>query len=111
MNSLQNSISLRSNIFVSLSSRGNYQSPTKLQDHATMTTSEATPNQYTTLILMAVGRRKIGRKFLEHLRKKETQGSLIKDSISTAKEVAQQTMVEVATEPTHSQTSVLHVSW
>jgi hypothetical protein len=35
----------------------------KLQDLVTMTTNEATPNQYTTLILMAVGRQKIGRKF------------------------------------------------
>jgi hypothetical protein len=55
MNSSQNSVSLRSSISVSLSSRGKYQSPTKPQDLATMITNEATPNQYTTLILMAVG--------------------------------------------------------
>jgi hypothetical protein len=72
MNSLQNLASMRFSIFVSLSSRGNYQSPTKLQDPAITTTSEATPNQYTTLILMTAGHQKIRRKILEHLRKKET---------------------------------------
>jgi hypothetical protein len=84
-----NLASLRSNISVSLSSRGNYQSPMKLQDPATTTTSEATPNQYIALILMAAGHLKIGRKTLEHLRKKESRGPHIKDSISTAKEAAQ----------------------
>jgi hypothetical protein len=61
----------------------------KLQDPATTTTSEATPNQYIALILMAAGHLKIGRKTLEHLRKKESRGPHIKDSISTAKEAAQ----------------------
>jgi hypothetical protein len=63
-----------------------------------MTTNEATPNQYTILILMAAGRQKIGRNFLEHLRKKETRGPLIKDSISTSKEAAQRTMAAIMTE-------------
>jgi hypothetical protein len=44
---------------------------------------------------------------LEHVRKKETQGSLIKDSISTAKEVAQQTMATVAVEvEAHTQSNI-----
>jgi hypothetical protein len=50
--------------FVRLSSRGNCQSPMKLQDLSIMKINGATPNQYTTLILMVVGHQKIGRKFL-----------------------------------------------
>jgi hypothetical protein len=63
MNNSQNSASLRSRIFASLSNREKYQNPTKPQDFAPMKISEATPNQYMTLILMAVGRQKIGKNF------------------------------------------------
>jgi hypothetical protein len=98
MNSLRNLASLRSSISVSLSSRGNYQSPMKLQDPATTTTRETTPNQYTSLILIAAGCPKIRRQILEHLRKKEIRGPPIKDSMSTAKEVAQWTVATVTTE-------------
>jgi hypothetical protein len=63
MNSSQNSASLRSSISVSLSSRGKYQNLMKLQDLPTMKISEATPDQYTTLILMAAGRQKIEENF------------------------------------------------
>jgi hypothetical protein len=47
---------------------------------------------------MAAGRQKIERKFLEHLRKKETRGPPIKDLVSTAKEVAQRNMAAVMAE-------------
>jgi precorrin-4 methylase len=98
MNSSQNSASPRSIISASSSSRGKYQSPTKLQDLATGTTNESTPIQYTVLILMAAGRQKIGRKLLHHSRKIETPEPLIKDSISTAKEAAQPTVATIVAE-------------
>jgi hypothetical protein len=98
MNSSRNSASLRSSISKSLNSRGKYQSLKKLQYLATTTTNEATPNQYTTLILMAVDCQKIRRNFLEHLCKKETRGPPIKDSVTIAKELAQRTVAVVMTE-------------
>jgi hypothetical protein len=44
----------------------------KLQDLATIKISEATPNQYTTSILMTVDHQKIGRRISEHPGKKDT---------------------------------------
>jgi hypothetical protein len=51
-----------------------------------MKISEATLNQYTTSIPMVVGRQKIRRKFLEHLRRKGTKEISTKDSHKAAKE-------------------------
>jgi hypothetical protein len=62
---------MRSTISVSLSSRGKYQNPTKLQDLATTKINEANPNQYTTSILMAVSHQKNWEKNFEHLHKKD----------------------------------------
>jgi hypothetical protein len=86
MNSSQNSAGLRSSISAILSSREKYQNPVKPRDLATTKISEATPNQYTTLILMAVGRQKIGSKFLEHLCKKDIRELLTKVLHKAAKE-------------------------
>jgi hypothetical protein len=58
----------------------------KPQYHATMKISEATPYQYTTLILMTAGHQKIGRKFLEHLRRKDIREFSTKDPHKAAKE-------------------------
>jgi hypothetical protein len=63
-----------------------------------MKISEATPNQYTTLILMIVGHQKTGRRTSEHLCKKDIRGPPTKDSHRTAKEAAQQIGAEVTTE-------------
>jgi hypothetical protein len=51
---------MRSSISISLSSRGKFQSPVKLQDFGTTKISEATPNQYIALILTATGHHKLG---------------------------------------------------
>jgi hypothetical protein len=59
----------------------------KPQGLVTIKISEATPNQYTILILMAVGHQKIGRKFLKHLHKKDIREILTKDPHKVAKEV------------------------
>jgi hypothetical protein len=63
MNSSQNSASLNSSIFASLSNKGKYQNLTKPEDLATMKISKATLNQYTTSIPMAATTRKLGEKF------------------------------------------------
>jgi hypothetical protein len=102
MNSSQNSASLRSSISVSLS-RGKYQNLMKLQDLPTMKISEATPDQYTTLILMAAGRQKIGRKFLKHLCKKNIRELSTKDLHKAAKEAEHRIATEATVEGlTHS---------
>jgi hypothetical protein len=87
MNSSQNSASLRSSISASLSNREKYQNPKKPQDLVIIKISEATPNQYTTSISMVAGRQKIGRKFLEHLRRKGIREILTKDPHKATKEV------------------------
>jgi hypothetical protein len=75
----------------------------KLQDLSTTKISEATPNQYTTLILMIVGHPKIGRRTLEHLCKKDIRGPPTKDPCRVAKEATHQIMAEVAAKAlTHS---------
>jgi hypothetical protein len=103
MNSSQNSASQRSNIFASLRSRGKFQSPTKLQDLGTTKISEATPNQYTTLIPMVADHQKIGRRALKHLCKKDILGSPTKDSFKAAKEVTRQIGAEIVAKGlTHS---------
>jgi hypothetical protein len=90
-------------MFASLSNREKYQNLTKPQDLATMKISEATPNQYTTLILMAVGRQKIERKFLEHLHRKDIRELSTKDPHKAAKEVEHRIMAEAPAEGlTHS---------
>jgi hypothetical protein len=102
-NSSRNLASQRSSISTSLSSRGKFQSSTKLQDLGTMKISKVTPNQYTTLILTAVGHQKIGRRTSEHLHKKDILGPPTKDSHRVAKEAVHQIGAEVATEAlTHS---------
>jgi hypothetical protein len=60
----------------------------KLQNLSTMKISEPTPNEYTISIQTVVGHQKIGRRILEHLRKKDIQEPLTKDSHRAAKEVA-----------------------
>jgi hypothetical protein len=97
MNSSQNSSSLRSTISVSPSNRGKYQSVTKLQDLTTTKINEATPNQYTTLILIAAGRQKIGRRILEHFHKKGIWEILTKDSCRAAKEAEHEITAETLT--------------
>jgi hypothetical protein len=68
-----------------------------------MKISEATPNQYIVFIQMAIGHQKIGRRILEHLRKKDIREPRTKDSRRAAKEAACQIKAEVTTEaPTHS---------
>jgi hypothetical protein len=59
---------------------------------------EATPSQYTTLILMAAARQKIGRRILEQLCKRNIRELLTKDPHKAAKEV-------------EHWTSVLHIPW
>jgi hypothetical protein len=120
MNSLQNSTSLRSRISVSLSSRGNYQSSTKLQYPATTTTtSEATQNQYIALILMkeivamavvVAEAHKIGRKFLEHLREKKPGNLRSKIQSVQPKRRPSEPWPWSWPRPIHSQTSILYVS-
>jgi hypothetical protein len=70
----------------------------KLQDLGTTKNNEATPNQYTTLILMATGNQKFGRRTLEHLHKKDILGPPTKNSCKTAKEAVHQIGVEVMAE-------------
>jgi hypothetical protein len=68
-----------------------------------MKISEAVLNQYTTLILMAAGHQKIGRKFSKHLRKKDIRELLTKDPHKVAKEVEHRIIDEATTEDlTHS---------
>jgi hypothetical protein len=68
-----------------------------------MKISKATPNQYTTSIPMVVGRQKIRRKFLEHLRRKGTKEISTKDPHKAAKEAELRTMaVAIAEGLTHS---------
>jgi hypothetical protein len=64
---------------------------------ATMIVSVATPSRCIALILMAAGHQRIGRRILAHLRKKETQGPPIWDSLSTIREVAHQITAEAHT--------------
>jgi hypothetical protein len=67
-----------------------------------MKINEATPNQYTISIQTTVGHQKIGRRILEHLRKKDIQEPSTKDSCRAAKEAACQIRAKVTTEaPTH----------
>jgi hypothetical protein len=47
---------------------------------------------------MATDHQRIGKRILGHLRKKDTQGPRTKDSTSTAKEAAHQTVVAVEAE-------------
>jgi hypothetical protein len=57
--------------------------------------SKATPNQYTTSILLAIGHQKIGRNFLEHLHRKGIREILTIDPHKAAKEVELRTTTEV----------------
>jgi hypothetical protein len=98
MNSSQNSVNPRSSIFTSLCSGGKFQSLTKVRDLGTMKTSEATPNQYASLISMAAGHQKIGRRTSEHLRKKDTREPPTKDSCRAAKEAARRIGAKVVVE-------------
>jgi hypothetical protein len=84
--------------FRNLSSRGKCQSPMKPKGPAIMKINEATSGQYTTLILMATDDQKIGRRILEHLRKKDIRELSTKDPHRTAKEVVHQIMAEVLTQ-------------
>jgi hypothetical protein len=103
MNSSQNSTGLRSSISAILSNKEKFQNPTKPQDLATMKISEATPNQYTTLILMAAGHQKIGREILEHLCRKDIRELSTKDLHKAAKEAEHQIITKATTEGlTHS---------
>jgi hypothetical protein len=80
-----------------------FQSLTKLQDLATMKISEATPNQYTSLILTDAGHQKIGRRTSEQLCKKDISGPSTQDSCKAAKKAAHQIVAEVAAKAlTHS---------
>jgi hypothetical protein len=63
-----------------------------------MTTSTATPSRFIALILMVVGHKRIRRRILGHLRKKETQEASIKDPPSIAREVAHIIVVAVVVE-------------
>jgi aspartyl-tRNA synthetase len=72
--------------FRKLKQHTKYQNPMKPQYLTTMKISEATPYQYTTLILMTAGHQKIGRKFLEHLRRKDIREFSTKDPHKAAKE-------------------------
>jgi hypothetical protein len=75
----------------------------KPQGLVTMKISEATPNQYTILILMAAGHQKIGRKILKHLHRKDIREILTKDPHKVAKEVEQRNTTEAVAEGlTHS---------
>jgi hypothetical protein len=98
MNNLQNSASRRSSISASSSSRGKFQNQTKLQDPITMIISAATPSMCIASILMFAGHQRTGRRILDHLRRKETQGPSIKDPPHIAKGVELQIMVAVTTE-------------
>jgi hypothetical protein len=98
MNNLQSLANLRFNTFTSLTSRGKSQSRTKPQDLTSIIISVAIQGQCTTLILTGADHRRIGRKFLGHLRKNGTGGPPTIDSISIAKEVAHQTVAAVTTE-------------
>jgi hypothetical protein len=64
----------------------------------TTITSVATPSRCSTLILMAIGHQRIGRRISGHLRKKETQETLIKDQPSIAREVTHKTVATVVVE-------------
>jgi hypothetical protein len=71
----------------------------KLQGQpATMITSVAIPSWCTTLILMAVGHQKTGKRILGHLHKKETREPSTRGLASTVNEVAHQAEVVAAVE-------------
>jgi hypothetical protein len=100
MSSSQNLASQRSNISASLSSKEKLQSKTKLQCLlATMTISVATPNRCISLISTVAGDQKIGKRTLDHLRKKgiiqpSTRGLLI--TITKATHQAEATVMTEA---------------
>jgi hypothetical protein len=98
MNNLQNSANQRSYISASLSSRGKCQNQMKLQDPVTMTISAVIPDLCTTLILIVAGHKRIGRRILDHLLRKETQGPSIKDPLHTPKEAKPQIVAMVVAE-------------
>jgi hypothetical protein len=74
-----------------------------------MKINEAIPSQHRALILMVAGHQKIGRRILEHLRKKDTRALLTKNPHRAAKEAEQQiTTPKIAL--THLNL-ILHVPW
>jgi hypothetical protein len=77
---------------------GKFQRLMKLQDLGTTKISETTQNQYSTLILIAVGHQKIGRRIPEHLCKKDIQEPPTTDSRRAAKEAACQIRADVTVE-------------
>jgi hypothetical protein len=60
-----------------------------------MTINAAIPELCTILILIVVGHQRTGRRILDHLYRKETQGPPIKDSLHTPREAKPQIMAVV----------------
>jgi hypothetical protein len=73
-----------------------------------MITNAATPSKSTTSTLIDAGHRRIGKRTLVHLRKKEIKEHSTRDQISTVNEVARQAEVTVMAE-VHAHTS-LHIA-
>jgi hypothetical protein len=70
----------------------------KLQDLVIVITNATTQSMYITSILMGVGHQRTGRKTLEGLHRKETQGFSMKDPTNTTKEAKRRTMAKGAAE-------------
>jgi hypothetical protein len=102
MNNLQNSASERFSVSARLSNKEKFQNQMKPKGPLTiMTTNTAIPSQCIALTLMVTGPQRTGRRILGHLRKKETQRPLIRDSLSTIREAVHQTVATVEAH-THS---------
>jgi hypothetical protein len=98
MSSSQNLVSLRFNTFTTLSSGGNSQNQTKLQDLATMKTSITTLGPYTTLALMEVDHRIIGRRIMGHPHINHRRGPRTRDSMNRVKGEDQQARATITIE-------------
>jgi uncharacterized membrane protein YbaN (DUF454 family) len=70
----------------------------KLQDPVIMIINIAIPDLCTTSILMVACHQRTGRRFSDHLHRKETQGPSIKDLLHTSKEAEPQIVVAVVAE-------------
>jgi hypothetical protein len=99
MMSSPNSASRRCYTSASSSSKEKHLSTTKLQNHLiTIIINATTSSKYTSSILMAADLQRIGKRILDHLRKKEVSGLSITDQVSTVRKGACQAEATVVAE-------------
>jgi hypothetical protein len=109
MTSLQNLANQKFNTFASSSNNKRWQSRTKLQDHATVTTTVATQSWYTTSALTGTKHQRTGIKATENPRTTQTLELSTKDLPKATDEVELRT--EVVGEAHTCETLVLYVPW